>query len=291
MYIQDSSIHMHEVWRYNDTPQIYIDGLSLYNVAFRGNNEETTVYIPHPLLHNPASAGGIRTLILSLVILTGNYRTQEEDNNSRKLLFTFTHLHSYAKQVSTNPGSSAYGIFLSFHLQTLQSPINNSIRNISAGINPATNTFFLIIYKKKQDFVVGFITCSYKFVKQELQTMDKDYYKERIRLAICYIENNLDHKIKLSDIADAAMISEYYFHRLFKKETGHTPKDYTKQRQMQEAYKTLSTNRQIEIQDIWIQLGYTSSSHFAKDFREYFGCNPSELKRNADHAKKQSSGL
>ena len=85
------------------------------------------------------------------------------------------------------------------------------------------------------------------------------------------------------------MISAYYFHRLFKKETGHTPKDYTKQRQMQEAYKTLSTNRQIEIQDIWIQLGYTSSSHFAKDFREYFGCNPSELKRNADHAKKSLS--
>jgi AraC-type DNA-binding domain-containing proteins len=117
--------------------------------------------------------------------------------------------------------------------------------------------------------------------------MDKDYYKERIRLAICYIENNLENKITLRDIADAAMISEYYFHRLFKKETGHTPKDYTKQRQMQEAYKTLSTNRQVEIQDIWIQLGYTSSSHFAKDFRGYFGYNPSELKRHHNPPKKR----
>jgi AraC family transcriptional regulator len=108
--------------------------------------------------------------------------------------------------------------------------------------------------------------------------MDKDYYKKRIDWAICYIKNNLEHKITLRDIAHAATMSEYHFHRLFKKETGRTPFDYIKQLRMQQAYETISTNRQIEIQDIWIQLGYTSSSHFAKDFRGYFGCNPSELK-------------
>lgn len=110
--------------------------------------------------------------------------------------------------------------------------------------------------------------------------MDKDYYKKHIDWAICYIENNLDHKITLSDIADAATISEFHFHRLFKKETGLTPCDYIKQLRMQKAYETITTNRQIEIQDIWIELGYTSSSHFAKDFRGHFGCNPSELKRH-----------
>jgi AraC-like DNA-binding protein len=117
--------------------------------------------------------------------------------------------------------------------------------------------------------------------------MDKDYYKQQIRSAICYIENNLEHKITLRDIAHAAMISEYHFHRLFKKETGYTPSDYTKQRRMEKAYETLITNREIEIQDIWIQLGYSSSSHFAKDFRGHFGCNPSELKWHSNRIGKQ----
>jgi len=129
-------MYMQEAWRYSVTLQMYLEGSSLYNVAFRRSNAETTAYTLHMPLHNPASVGAIRNLILSLATLTVNYRTQEEDNNSRKLLFTFTHLHSYAKQVSTNPVSSAYGIFLSFHLQTPQSPINNSIRNISAGSPP-----------------------------------------------------------------------------------------------------------------------------------------------------------
>ena len=88
-------------------------------------------------------------------------------------------------------------------------------------------------------------------------------------------------------MANAAMISKYHFHRIFKKETGYTPGHYTKQRRMQKAHETIATNQQIEIQDIWTQLGYTSSSHFAKDFREHFGYNPSELKRNGDPTKKK----
>jgi hypothetical protein len=98
---------MQEGWRYNDTPQMYIDGFSLYNVAFRGNNEETTGHTLHPLLHNTASADDICNLKLWLVISTGNYCTKKEYDNTRKLLFTFTRLLGYPKQGNTNPVSPA----------------------------------------------------------------------------------------------------------------------------------------------------------------------------------------
>ena len=117
--------------------------------------------------------------------------------------------------------------------------------------------------------------------------MDKDYYKTRIGWAICYIENNLENRITLREIANAAMMSEYYFHRLFKKETGFTTGVYTRQKKLQKAHETLESDQEIEIQDIWTRLGFTSSSHFAKAFKAHYGYNPSELRRNIILRKKE----
>ncbi|MGF1637170.1 MAG: AraC family transcriptional regulator [Cyclobacteriaceae bacterium] len=41
-------------------------------------------------------------------------------------------------------------------------------------------------------------------------------YQLNLNNAITYIENNLDKKILLKDIANEAHLSEFHFHRIFK---------------------------------------------------------------------------
>jgi AraC-like DNA-binding protein len=43
----------------------------------------------------------------------------------------------------------------------------------------------------------------------------KELYLESLNRAIQFIENNLDKKILLKDVASEAFLSEYHFHRIF----------------------------------------------------------------------------
>jgi AraC family transcriptional regulator len=54
----------------------------------------------------------------------------------------------------------------------------------------------------------------------------KELYLESLNRAIQFIENNLDKKILLKDVANEAFLSEYHFHRIFKSLTGETVKEF-----------------------------------------------------------------
>ena len=51
-------------------------------------------------------------------------------------------------------------------------------------------------------------------------------HNNRIDIVIAYMENNLDKKLRLIDLADVAMMSPYHLHRVFKQTTGMTIRNY-----------------------------------------------------------------
>lgn len=114
-----------------------------------------------------------------------------------------------------------------------------------------------------------------KFAKK---TLTNNLYIERISKVIDYIEVNIDTKLRLNELADIAMFSKYHFHRIFKNSTGETLNDFIKRLRMIKAYRLLKIDKAITIKELTYSLGYNSIANFSRDFKDFHGLSPSEIK-------------
>lgn len=101
----------------------------------------------------------------------------------------------------------------------------------------------------------------------------------RLRRAIEYIHANYHQEIVLSEIADAAFLSEYHFAHLFKKITGLTPNNYLIAVRLEQAKKLLAETDE-SISNVSLAVGYTSQSHFTKVFRNFTGLTPAKYRES-----------
>jgi AraC-like DNA-binding protein len=99
----------------------------------------------------------------------------------------------------------------------------------------------------------------------------------RLRRAIEYIHTHYSQELVLSDIAQAAFLSEYHFARLFKKLTGITPNNYLIAVRIEQAKKLLLETDESML-NISLAVGYSSQSHFTKVFRTFTGLTPAKYK-------------
>ncbi|MBI4854836.1 MAG: helix-turn-helix transcriptional regulator [Acidobacteria bacterium] len=99
----------------------------------------------------------------------------------------------------------------------------------------------------------------------------------RLRRAIEYMHINYNKELILSEIAQAAFLSEYHFAHLFKKLTGMTPNNYLIAIRIEQAKKFLIETDQ-SMANISLSVGYSSQSHFTKVFRAYTGLTPAKYR-------------
>lgn len=139
---------------------------------------------------------------------------------------------------------------------------------------------FLQAYKTVQSFntAVNFIVEHFEEVlKQELQIREEMSISERIKLVKSYINENLDQNITRSDAAAITYLSEDYFSKLFKAETGYGFKEYVLQRKMEYCKQLLrETNYPIGI--IAGKIGCDNFSNFSQMFKKYTGKTPQEYR-------------
>lgn len=95
----------------------------------------------------------------------------------------------------------------------------------------------------------------------------------QLRRAIDYIENFLQQNIKLSDIATALGMSQYYFARSFQQSMGIPPYQYLIQCRVERA-KVLLKQHDLSITDIALECGFNSQSHLNQQFRKLTGITP-----------------
>ena len=94
-----------------------------------------------------------------------------------------------------------------------------------------------------------------------------------------YIINHLSDSIKTDDIADALFLSRSYLSTAFKKQAGITLNAYIHKIKTEKA-KELLPDPTKSIGLISDYLGYSSSSHFNKVFRENTGMTPLQYRRS-----------
>jgi AraC family transcriptional regulator len=98
-----------------------------------------------------------------------------------------------------------------------------------------------------------------------------------IKESIEYIEDNLDNKIELKELADKAFLSKYHFHRVFHSVVGEPVAEYIRKRRLKEAASELITTDD-KIVDIALKYQFSSQEAFTKAFKRIYGVPPREFR-------------
>lgn len=95
----------------------------------------------------------------------------------------------------------------------------------------------------------------------------------RIGKVIEFLENNLDRKIYITEMAGLANMSVRNFQRIFIRAFGLSPINYLIQVRLQRARKLLRESN-LEISAISDMTGFTDVSHFIRCFKKYIKTTP-----------------
>jgi len=99
-----------------------------------------------------------------------------------------------------------------------------------------------------------------------------------VEQAIRHIDAHIGTPLRLGDMAAAMDMSESRLKHRFREEFGMSPHDYVLRRKVDLARERLQSGS-TRITDVAMELGFSSSQHFARVFRQYTGMSPSEFRR------------
>ena len=95
----------------------------------------------------------------------------------------------------------------------------------------------------------------------------------KLKQAIDYINDNLDQRIGLEDLADLLGLSTYYLCREFRNSVGVSPYRYLLVRRVEKA-KQLIQNTKLSLANIAYESGFSSQSQMTQHFRKTVGVTP-----------------
>jgi AraC-like DNA-binding protein len=101
----------------------------------------------------------------------------------------------------------------------------------------------------------------------------------RLRIVLDYIENSPEKSIKLRELAALAGVSARHFERAFRQSTGVSPHAYVLERRLRMGRDLLINQPELPIEQIWVRLGFSSSSHFSSAFRRQTGLTPQNFRK------------
>ncbi|MEA5573036.1 AraC family transcriptional regulator [Calothrix sp. UHCC 0171] len=127
----------------------------------------------------------------------------------------------------------------------------------------------------------------YSVKKRQLPSDTEGLSSYRLKQAIDYIQAHLEENIKLSEIAAAVGMSQYYFIRLFKQSMGMTPYNYVIEQRLERA-KQMLKHQDLALGEISARCGFADQSHFTRYFKRQFGVTPQAM-RNSLHTNHLTS--
>lgn len=93
-----------------------------------------------------------------------------------------------------------------------------------------------------------------------------------------FLLSSLSEPIRLKDIAAAACLSPFHFHRAFATIFGETPHRYLTQQRLRRA-ASLLRDTDLSVTEISLSTGFESVSSFSHLFRSYYGVSPSKFSK------------
>ncbi len=109
-------------------------------------------------------------------------------------------------------------------------------------------------------------------------------YSPPVQKTMLLIEGDLSADLSLSSLAARQNISNAYLSALFKKETGKTISEYTREKRMRYAEYLLSTTH-LQVQTVALHCGVMDVQYFSKLFKKHTGKTPKEYREAAREQK------
>lgn len=118
-------------------------------------------------------------------------------------------------------------------------------------------------------------------MRQQILLEFEDYRnKEKINMAIGYINENYDKNLNMAVVSNYVSMNYSLFSLNFKQYTGMNFVNYLKMIRINEAKKLLKETEE-KIIDISRKVGYDNEKHFMKTFKSVCGVSPTEYRKNA----------
>lgn len=102
-------------------------------------------------------------------------------------------------------------------------------------------------------------------------------FSKAVQSCCDYIQLHSTEPLSIDVLAKRLGYSKYYLSALFKKETGCSVGDYIKIARIERA-KVLLNNTDLNVENIWEEVGFSSRSVFGKAFRSVVGMTPREFR-------------
>jgi AraC-like DNA-binding protein len=112
-----------------------------------------------------------------------------------------------------------------------------------------------------------------------------------VRKAKRYVNENLEERICLDEVAKACCVSTFYFCKVFKKATGMTLTEYVNRRRI-EWSKSKLMEPDSRVVEVAFYVGYQSLSQFNRCFRKFTGVSPTRFRQqNAGRIEDRSLSM
>ena len=95
----------------------------------------------------------------------------------------------------------------------------------------------------------------------------------KLKQVINYINDNLDRRIGLEDLANLLDLSTYYLCREFRNSVGVSPYRYILERRIEKAQELIK-NSKLSLADVAYESGFSSQSQMTQHFRKSVGVTP-----------------
>lgn len=135
--------------------------------------------------------------------------------------------------------------------------------------------------EKNADILSRMLECILLVLTRNPKKADgcKRNQSQGILRALSYVNSHFKENPSLGEIAALAMLNERYFCSRFKEYTGKSYKEYLKELKLSYARRLLLAT-ELSVIEISEQSGYSTQSHFNREFKDFYGTSPLKMRKN-----------
>ena len=151
----------------------------------------------------------------------------------------------------------------------VDSPLNDTARALAREIESGSTN----LVAETTAFLENLIALASSPVGRERRPVGRSRPDFRVRRAMCFMEQHLDARISLEQVARSAGLSRPHFFSLFHEQTSLTPGIYWNLLRIENAVSCIQV-AESPISDLAYNLGFSSQGNFSRFFREHTGVSP-----------------
>lgn len=115
-----------------------------------------------------------------------------------------------------------------------------------------------------------------------LQGASEENSSDLVYQVISYVQDHMGELMTVDDLARHVAMSSSAFSHLFRDRAGIPPYQFIKQMRLEEARRRLTEGGR-DVSTVCREVGYSSLSHFVREFKRHFGVTPSAYAQTQRH--------